>query len=246
MRICTRCKQQKQADDFHKSKTRKDGLDFYCKACKKTFYESHRASTTKPNHSQIQINQRFNKLIVLSLIPEHSKTGDKIWECLCDCGNISFVRSRGLNSGESQSCGCMHKQKVTKHGMIKTPEYRTWAAIKRRASNPNASDYKRYGGRGIKVCGRWLDSFEAFYEDMGDKPTGKTLERINNDGNYSPENCKWATHREQANNRTTNKYFTIDGETLTMAQWARRCTVNYQTLRSRIRAGWHIEKALNK
>lgn len=128
--------------------------------------------------------------------------------------------------------------------MRNTPEYRIWVWMKQRCNNPNNTGYHKYGGRGIKVCKRWL-RFESFYRDMGDRPKGLTLERINNSKGYFPDNCKWATWKEQANNSRKNVVIEYKGVKLTMAQWAEKLKINYRTLRYRLRiAHWPIEKAL--
>ena len=137
-----------------------------------------------------------------------------MWSCRCDCGKKVKVKAFHLKSGHTKSCGCLRKEiakigkhKIT-HNMSKTPEYKAWNNMKNRCNNPNNKDYKDYGGRGIKVCDHWLESFENFYSDMGDKPFPKILysiDRVDNNGDYTPENCKRTTQKQQANNRRNNK-----------------------------------------
>lgn len=123
------------------------------------------------------------------------------WLCKCDCGKTTTVRVGNLNNGTTTSCGCVAAQNSTTHGMSKTPLYRVWANMIKRCSNPKSTHYEHYGGRGIKVCDRWLHSFEHFYEDMGECPEGMSLDRIDPDGHYEPSNCRWASKSEQSFNR---------------------------------------------
>ncbi len=130
------------------------------------------------------------------------------------------------------------------HGMHKTSTYGSWENMIQRCENPNYKWYHRYGGREIKVCSRWRNSFHSFFEDMGEKPKGLTLERIDNDGDYTPENCKWATWREQANNRRSNRNITINKETKNITEWSHIVGVSSGTISARIRLGWLPDKAV--
>jgi hypothetical protein len=143
--------------------------------------------------------QRFGRLVVLSQ-DERSKHGGRQWRCGCDCGATTVVRADSLKSGATTSCGCYNKDVCTTHGQTKTRAYKAWQAMKTRIAGGNEKYRRNYVDRGISMCDRW-ESFENFYADMGDCPDGLTLERIDNDGDYEPSNCKWADYYEQNKNR---------------------------------------------
>ena len=142
-------------------------------------------------------------------IMEYSHT-DKFrkrhYRCVCRCGNEKTGNITTILLGKSVSCGCLNAKNHTTHGMSRTRVYRIWKGLISRCNNPNSDKYRWYGGRGITVCKRWVNSFEAFYEDMGEPTTKRhSIDRINTNGNYTPKNCRWATAKQQANNRRTNK-----------------------------------------
>jgi len=147
--------------------------------------------------------KQFGRLTIVSRFGNQGKHAT--WKALCKCGKELVVTGDNVKSGNTKSCGCYRRIKLKKlyttHGGKYFPEYRVWEAMKRRCLNRRDRAWERYGGRGIKVCGRWLNSFGNFIKDMGQRPPGMTLDRKNNDGSYTPKNCRWATPKVQANNR---------------------------------------------
>jgi hypothetical protein len=176
---------------------------------------------------------RFGRLVVKSLACK-SRNGTTKWHCVCYCGVEKVIFSTALNRGQV-SCGCEANKAAaiahTKHSLTGSITYRSWRAMKARCLNEKTIDYPRYGGRGIKVCDRWLESFENFFDDMGTRPEKMTLERRDTDGNYEPSNCRWATAQEQASNRSTSQYIEKNGERLTISEAARVIGTTRQRLR---------------
>lgn len=175
--------------------------------------------------------------------------------CDCACGNRNVVAMAGdLRAGKRTSCGCIRPEHArttlreinTTHGRTKSTEYQIWVDMRRRCHQSDRPDYHRYGGRGISVCDRWMNDFSAFHTDMGPRPKGKTLERRNNDGNYSPENCYWATKREQTLNTRQVVMVTVGGERMTARDASLRISKNRGLVSNRLRAGWSIEDAVSK
>lgn len=190
----------------------------------------------------------FDRLKVLCF-SHKGNHGDFYWTCECECGNEITVR--GCTLGKSaKSCGCLRKEVTSKqfktHGLSKSPEYKIWAGMKARCYNPNVRSYSDYGDRGIKVCEHWKNSFENFLKDMGKRPSkSHTIERINNDKDYSPENCKWINSSEQATNRRSNIKLTYNDLTLTIAEWSRKLGIKCGTLEYRYHRGWTTEEILS-
>lgn len=167
------------------------------------------------------------------------------WLCRCDCGKECRVDGCCLRRATTKSCGC--RAHPTKHGMANHPLYGVWCGMRSRCQNPRHKNYRDYGGRGIKVCERWRNSFQSFYEDMGDRPTKThTIERIDNNADYSPANCRWATRAEQNENSRQTRLLTFKGVTLSLGKWAKRIGIDRKTLGCRLdRFGWSVERALS-
>ena len=193
--------------------------------------------------------KRFGRLIVISF---YGRTNATKWNCICDCGATVIVNGHDLKrESGTKSCGCYRKDMLTTHGHNSdgkiTSEYGSWHSMIDRCFNRNSISYKRYGGRGVSVCDEWKNSFQAFVNDMGNKPTDKhSLERENNNGNYEPNNCRWATKAEQQNNMSSNRMLTINGETLSISQWSKKTSIKPKTIYARVGRGWSSEDAVFK
>lgn len=184
--------------------------------------------------------KRFGSLTALA--HSSSDKGHAIWTCLCDCGRYIDALSFNLRNGRTKSCGCKKKEyiasKIKTHGMKKTPEYAVWCAMIRRCYNPNVIGYENYGGRGIKVCDKWKNSFALFYIDMGDRPSQKhTIGRIDNNIEYCKTNCRWETHKEQNNNRRDNILVTDGKRVFTLAQMVELLNLDYGKTHKSFRKG---------
>jgi hypothetical protein len=194
--------------------------------------------------------RRFGRLTAIRRVAknQHRKS---MWLFKCECGNEAVISISHAMNGHTQSCGCLHLevllQRSVTHGQARVKrrsgEYGVWSGIRARCRNKNDLGYKNYGGRGVKVCERW-NNFENFLADMGPRPSPKhQIERIDNDGDYEPGNCRWATRIEQANNRRNNHFITMGGRTLSIADWARKIDFPYKELRALVDYG---EKLLAK
>ena len=174
--------------------------------------------------------QRFHWLTVIERA-SNNKGGKARWLCRCDCGKTTIVQSACLRTGHTKSCGCYGITHSIIHGEAKhgqrTKEYSAWRTMKDRCLNPRNSRYDSYGGRGIRVCNRWLHNYENFLFDMGRSPEGLTMERIDNNGNYEPGNCKWATQKEQACNRRDNVYIEHNGKVRVKSSWIRKLKITH-------------------
>lgn len=201
------------------------------------------------------IGKRFGRLLVLDL-QKIDKYRHLYYLCKCDCDNKTIVRADGLLSGTTKSCGCYKNEQRKeqcnkmhdinkKHGLYKHKLYKVWLSMKDRCYNKHGVPYKWYGFRGIKICDEWKNDFQAFYNWAINNgyQQGLSIDRINNERNYEPLNCRWATTKEQMNNTRKNCYITYNGETHTLSQWGKILNINNRTLRSRLCMNWSVERA---
>lgn len=195
------------------------------------------------------IDQPFGRLTVEYVAQWVNKQGANVTVlvCRCACDNYTFMPPCNLLTGNTKSCGCIvyeNKGRAPTHGMKRTSTYRTWVGMRQRCNNPDDRAYKNYGGRGITVCDRWNTSFENFYTDMGPRPPGMWLERVENNAGYSPENCIWTTPKEQLRNKRTTIRLTYHGMTHKLVEWAEILDVDPVFLRRRLKDGWSVEDTL--
>lgn len=194
------------------------------------------------------VGKRYGRLMVLA--KEEAENRYVRWKCICDCGGEALVMSAHLRSGHTTSCGCVQREAVrlnfTRHGMRNTRVYRIWNAMIQRCTDKKASNYHNYGGRGITIDPRWLESVENFYADMGDPPTSKhTLDRRDSNGGYNKDNCRWATMTERQNNKRSCVFLTFMGRTQTITQWSRELGIPPMTITARLRQDRPIEEVLS-
>lgn len=193
---------------------------------------------------------RFGKLVGVKKVGNHPKSRRAMWLFQCDCGKTKVIAGGPVRSGNSRSCGCgivnATIQRNLTHGLSFTPEHMAWREMKKRCYNPNYNGFKNYGGRGISVCERWMDSFENFFSDMGKRPSEKhSIDRVENNGNYEPGNCRWATKKHQNRNKRNNHKLCFSGESKTIQEWSEITGINHGTIESRIRKSkWTVEKSL--
>lgn len=198
---------------------------------------------------------RFGRLVVLDVEPQKAKVSHK-WLCRCECGKEAWVQGNNLRSGKTKSCGCIQREKAaqqakvmghanTTHGRTASSEYLAWHNMWQRCENPKAVGYSRYGARGIKVCERW-QTFENFFADMGPKPSpDHSIDRYpDQNGNYEPENCRWATEKEQQRNRSDNVLLEFDGRVQCISAWAEEKGLSKERLWTRLKNGWSVEDAI--
>lgn len=205
--------------------------------------------------------ERFGRLVVIGPDSDYIQPNGKHrprWICECDCGKQKSINGEALTRGLTNSCGCLQKEQTSKavktHGQTNTRLYGIWCAIKRRCYHEYDPNYRLYGGRGITMCDEWLNSYETFMDwamGNGYDPLAKrgecTIDRIDNNGNYSPDNCRWVSQQEQMNNVSYNRRITYNGESHTVAEWARLYNIPYSRLLNRLdKYNYTIEKALTK
>lgn len=173
----------------------------------------------------------------LTVVSEADRNARGImWNCLCKCGNTKVLDTNSLRSGKTKSCGCYNalvaKQRMTSHGLTESAEYVTWTSMKTRCLNPNSTKYQDYGGRGITVCERWVNSFENFLADMGKRPSSRhSLDRYPDlNGNYEPLNCRWATTPQQGRNKRNNVMIETNGFNMPLSAWAELMGIPYMKL----------------
>lgn len=199
--------------------------------------------------------RRFGRLMVVRRAA-NNKNGDPAWHCVCDCGTEKVVSGSASRQGHTRSCSCLRRELNStlrppvheKHGQAgagaATKEYRAWQSMKARCYTESTRAFHRYGGRGIRVCDRWRDDFVAFFADLGPCPPGRSLDRVDNDGDYEPGNVRWASCAVQARNRSNNHFIEYAGEKLTLTDWARRLGVSDSTLWYRLKQGIPLVEAL--
>ncbi len=194
---------------------------------------------------------RHGHLIIVKEVERHRQSSGVIrrrFLCRCDCGRQSVVQLPNLRTGHTTSCGCVQKaagRGNAKHRLTGTRIYRIWTGMIQRCCNPRVKRYDCYGGRGITVCQRWRDSFEAFLEDMGEPPTEKhSIDRVDNDGNYEKSNCRWATNKVQSRNSRHNVMLTINRETMCVSAWADRMQIKPKMIYDRLATGWQAPDAV--
>lgn len=199
--------------------------------------------------------QRFGRLVAQSYVSPSAAGG--IWLCACDCGGSAKTTITKLRSGHTQSCGCRKREltlaRTVTHGMSYSSEHGIWLAMTQRCTNPNNAAYADYAGRGIFICDRWVSGdgsrsgFECFFSDMGKRPSAAhTLDRIDNDGPYHPKNCRWATRKQQARNRRSNRMVSVDGTQMSVAEACEKLRLDHSFINARLQHGFSWERAISQ
>jgi len=208
-------------------------------------HDSTPTSRINPRRYELA-GQRFGRLVV---IDRSFKKYHWHWRCVCDCGTEKDICQILLIQGKTNSCGCLRQKLVgdrsRTHGGASRPEYKIWGGIKKRCLNPASPAYKNYGGRGIKICDRWLHDFAAFLADMGPRPSpSHSIDRIDNNGDYCPENCRWATDGEQSRNTRVNRIVEFGGKSMPACDWDKELGFTPGTVKNRLHRGWTVERIL--
>lgn len=186
----------------------------------------------------------YGKWTAIKKLEAKSRFHESLYLCKCECGTLRNVKIATLKSGRSKSCGCYNKKRLLKHGKARSGAANTWYGMIARCTNPDNPNYLQYGGRGIAICDRWMN-LDNFIADMGERPSGMTLDRINVNGNYEPANCRWASRKQQCNNNRRNRQIIYNGKQLSIGELADLTGKNYFTLYSRIvKYKWTIEKSV--
>lgn len=221
-------------------------------------------------NATIRIGEKFNRLKILDEFKDGKNRKAKV---ICECGTEKTVVKAKVVRGEIKSCGCLSRETAKrnientrrtrvltkearskmggsgrfkkKHGMKNSPEYSAWNSMINRCENPKSCSYKTHGARGISVCRDWRDSFEIFFKDMGVRPSkNHSIDRIDNDGDYTPENCRWATRTEQQSNKGNNRVLAFNGKEMSVAEWSEELGIPYSRISKRLQYGWSDEKCL--
>lgn len=206
-------------------------------------------------HPPMGAGQKYGRLVALRCVGK-DPYNQKKWQFLCDCGQETVATATNVRHGRTRSCGCLYKETRaykgsprdgarTTHNLSGAPEYHVWVSIKQRCLNSKEPGFRFYGGRGIKVCERWM-RFEHFYADMGPRPSPElSIDRINNDGDYEPGNCRWATSKQQKRNQRRNRIVTHDGRQMTIAEACELTGMTHALVSERLKRGWSTERALS-
>lgn len=198
---------------------------------------------TIPKYARMESGQRYGQLVAIEFVER--KNSGSYWRFRCDCGQMTVSKAAMVRRGQAKSCGCLHAKVLhlagikskSRRGMGGSPEYGAWRSMIDRCTNPDNDKFKNYGGRGIEVCERWKE-FDNFLSDMEPRPSPQhSLDRTNNDGNYEPDNCRWATKKEQSNNRRNTIVVSRNGQQEPLGEAATNLGVNYYTLWSRLQRG---------
>jgi hypothetical protein len=189
----------------------------------------------KKHNPEENIGKKYSRLTIKSYVGMRGKF--PYYNCACDCGGVRTARLHNIRNGITQSCGCLLMEKVATHRLCHTKAYRSWISMRQRCNDKNNKHYNYYGGRGIKVCSEW-NSFETFLQDMGERPDGHSIDRIDVNGDYCKENCKWSTAKQQARNRRNSIVIKIDEQSRDLSEWCDIYGISNNTVLERLKRGW--------